>query len=142
MSRMRRRDPLLALARLERQALDHRRGVLVAARGELARLEAAVVRHHAAWSEAMTLAATAEAELDLWGELSRGTRQVHDRVETARAAQAVAVGEAQADVHASLVELKRLEVLAGRRAARSQAEAASAERRMLDELATLRHGRR
>lgn len=139
---MRRRDPLLALARLERQTLDHRRGVLVAAQGELAGLEAAVARHHAAWSEAMTLAVTAEAELDLWGALSRGTRQVHDRVDTARTAQAVELGKAQADVHASLIELKRLEVLAGRRAARRQAEAASTERRMLDELATLRHGRR
>jgi hypothetical protein len=137
-----RRDPLLALARLERQALDHRRGVLVAAQGELDRLEGAVARHHAAWSEAMTLAATAEAELDLWGALSRGTRQVHDRFEAARAAQAVELGKAQAEVHASVAELKRLEVLAGRRAARREAEAAAAERRLLDELTTLRHGRR
>jgi hypothetical protein len=139
---MRRRDPLLALARLERQALDHRRGVLVAAQGELARLEAAVARHHAAWSEAMTLAVTAEAELDLWGALSRGTRQVHDRVDKARAAHVVELARAQTEVHASLVELKRLEVLADRRAARRDAEAASAERRMLDEIATLRHGQR
>lgn len=90
----------------------------------------------------MTLAATAEAELDLWGALSRGTRQVHDRFEAARAAQAVELGKAQAEVHASVTELKRLEVLAGRRAARREAEAAAAERRLLDELTTLRHGRR
>lgn len=136
------RDPLATLARLERQALDNRRGELVAARGTLSRLEAAAARHDADWREAMTLAATAGRELDLWGALSRGTRQVLDRVARERTAQTAVVGEAQAAVHASLVELKRLEVLAERRAARREAAAAEAERRGLDELATLRHGRR
>ena len=137
-----RRDPLTILATLERQALDHRRGLLVEAQGTQDRLHAEVARHHAAWSEAMTLAATAEAELDLWGSLSRGNRQVHDAVEKKRATQAVELVEAKAAVHASLVELKRLEVLAERRATRRAREAAAAERLMLDELATLRHGRR
>ena len=136
------RDPLATLARLERQALDNRRGELVAARGTLSRLEAASARHDADWREAMTLAATAERELDLWAALSRGTRQVLDRVARERTAQAAVVGEAQAAVHASLVELKRLEVLAERRAARREAAEAEAERQNLDELATLRHGRR
>jgi flagellar biosynthesis chaperone FliJ len=90
----------------------------------------------------MTLAVTAEAELDLWGALSRGTRQVLDRVAQDRAAQATVLAEAQAAVHANLVELKRLEVLAERRAARRKAATVEAERRALDELATLRHGRR
>ena len=136
------RDPLATLARLERQELDKRRGDLVAARGALSRLDQAVQRHDADWREAMTLAVTAESELDLWGALSRGTRQVLDRVARDRAAQAVVLGEAQAALHASLVELKRLEVLAERRAARRKAAAATAEMRALDELTTLRHGRR
>lgn len=136
------RDPLATLARLERQALDNRRGDLVAARGRLSRLETALARHEADWQEAMTLAATAETELDLWGSASRGIRQVADRVERERTAQRRVLGEAQAAVHASLVELKRLEVLAERRAARRAAATAAAERRALDELATLRHGRR
>ena len=136
------RDPLAILARLERQELDNRRGDLVAARGALAHLTAAVARHEADWREAMTLATTAEAELDLWGAASRGIRQVVDRVDRERATQLRVLGEAQAAVHASLVELKRLEVLAERRAARRAAAAATAETRALDELATLRHGRR
>ncbi len=136
-----RRDPLSVLASLERQALDRRRGVLVEAQGEQHRLRAAVGRHHADWQEAMALAATAESELDVWGLLSRGNRRVRDAVERKRAAQAVDLGHARAEVHASLVELKRLEVLAGRRAARRAEAAARAERLMLDELATLRHGR-
>jgi flagellar export protein FliJ len=136
------RDPLATLARLERQALDSRRGDLVAARGALSRLDSALARHEADWREAMTLAVTAEAELDLWGALSRGTRQVLDRVAQDRAAQATVLAEAQAAVHANLVELKRLEVLAERRAARRKAATVEAERRALDELATLRHGRR
>ncbi len=90
----------------------------------------------------MTLAATAEAGLDLWGALARGNRQVRDAVDRRRAAQAVELVEAKAAVHASLVELKRLEVLAARRAAGRVRAAAAAERKMLDELATLRHGRR
>jgi hypothetical protein len=136
-----RRDPLSVLASLERQALDHRRGLLVAAQGEQNRLRAAVGEHHAAWQEAMTLAATAEAELDLWGSLSRGNRRVRDAVERKRAAQAVDLVQARAAAHASLAELKRLEILAERRAARRVEEAERAERLMLDELATLRHGR-
>ena len=136
------RDPLATLARLERQELDNRRGDLVAARGALSRLDRAVQRHDTDWREAVTLAVTAEAELDLWGALSRGTRQVLDRAAHDRAAQAVVLGEAQAALHASLVELKRLEVLADRRAARRQAAATKVEMRALDELATLRHGRR
>ena len=136
------RDPLATLARLERQELDNRRGDLVAAQGALSRLTAAAAQHEADWRDAMTLAATAEAELDLWGAASRGIRQVVDRVERERATQALVLGEAQAAVHASLVELKRLEVLAERRAARRAAATATAERLALDELATLRHGRR
>lgn len=136
------RDPLATLARLERQELDNRRGGLVAARGALSRLDQAVQRHDADWREAVTLAVTAEAELDLWGALSRGTRQVLDRVARDRAAQAAVLAEAQAAVHASLVELKRLEVLAERRATRRQAAATKVEIRALDELATLRHARR
>lgn len=137
-----RRDPLAILATLERQTLDQRRGVLVEAQGEQKRLQAAVGRHDAAWREAMTLAASADAELDLWGALSSGNRQVRDAVDTRRAVQAEALGRAKAEVHASLVELKRLEVLAERRAARRAQALAAAERLMLDELATLRHGRR
>ena len=137
-----RRDPLTILATLERQALDHRRGVLVEAQGEQDRLAAEVARHHASWNEAMTLAATAEAELDLWGALSRGNRRVRDAVEKKRAMQAVELGKAKAAVHATMVELKRLDVLAERRAARRAQATATAERLMLDELATLRHGRR
>ena len=136
------RDPLTILARLERQELDNRRGDLVAARGGLARLTAALERHEADWRDAMKLATTAEAELDLWGTVSRGIRQVVDRVDRERSAQTRVLGEAQAAVHASLVELKRLEVLAERRAARRAAATATAETRALDELATLRHGRR
>jgi flagellar export protein FliJ len=136
------RDPLATLARLERQQLDNRRGDLVAARGALSRFDRAVQRHDADWREAVTLAVTAEAELDLWGALSRGTRLVLDRVARDRAAQAAVLGEAQAALHASLVELKRLEVLAERRAARRQAATTNMEMRALDELATLRHGRR
>jgi hypothetical protein len=134
-------DPLTILATLERQALDQRRGALVAAQGEQDRLAAALVRHEDAWRQAMTLAATAEAELDLWGALSRGNRKVCDAVERQRAAQAVELARAKAAVHASLAELKRLDVLAERRARRRSAAADRAERLMLDELATLRHGR-
>lgn len=136
------RDPFATLARLERQELDNRRGELVAARGAVSRLDRSMQRHEADWSEAVTLAVTAEAELDLWGALSRGTRLVLDRVARDRAAQVEILGEAQAAVHASLADLKRLEVLAERRAARREAAAAEAEKRALDELATLRHGRR
>jgi|GEM_PF-2238943 len=136
------RDPLATLARLERQELDKRRGDLVAARGILSRLDAALTRHESDWCEAMTLATTAEAELDLWGASSRGIRQVADRVARERNVQAGALREAQAALHASLVELKRLEVLAERRAARRAAATATAERQALDELVTLRHGRR
>lgn len=136
-----RRDPLTILATLERQKLDQRRGVLVAAQGEQDRLQAAVRRHNAAWQEAMTLAATAESELDLWGSLSRGNRLVRDRVASKQAAQVAEVDRAKAEVHASLVELKRLEVLAERRARRRAEALATAERLMLDELATLRHSR-
>jgi flagellar export protein FliJ len=136
------RDPLATLARLERQEVDNRRGDLVAARGTLSRLTAALARHEADWRDAMTLAATAGAELDLWGAASRAIRQVVDRVARERAAQVLVLGEAQAAVLASLVELKRLEVLAERRAARRAAATAMAETRTLDELATLRHGRR
>ena len=136
------RDPLAILARLERQELDNRRGALVTARGALSRLDRAVQRHDADWREAVTLAVTAEAELDLWGALSRGTRLVLDRVALERTAQAVVLGEAQAALHASLVELKRLEVLAERRTARRETAAERAEIRALDELTTLRHGRR
>lgn len=136
------RDPLATLARLERQEVDNRRGDLVAARGTLSRLTTTLARHEADWREAMILATTAEAELDLWGAASRGIRQVVDRVDRERAAQVLVLGEAQAAVHASLVELKRLEVLAERRAARRAAATATAERLTLDELATLRHGRR
>lgn len=135
------RDPLATLARLERQALDVRRGELVAAQGGLERLDATLDQHEAAWSEAMRLAVTSESELDFWGSVTRGTRQVLDRTTTERAAQVSRVGEAQDAVHAGLVELKRLEVLAERRAHRQQAAAAKAERLELDELATLRHGR-
>ena len=135
------RDPLATLARLERQELDTRRGNLVAARGAMLRLDRAMARHETDWREAVNLAVTAESELDLWGALSRGTRLVMDRVARDRAAQAKVLGEAQAALHASLVELKRLEVLAERRATRRHAAAAEAERRALDELATLRHGR-
>jgi flagellar export protein FliJ len=137
-----RRDPLATLARLERQELDGRRGELVAEQGGLERVEARLWQHQAAWSEAMTLAVTSEAELDFWGSIARGTRQVLDRTAQAHAAQATRVGEARDAVHASLVELKRLEVLAERRAQRRHAAAAKAERLELDELATLRHGRR
>lgn len=136
-----RSDPLAILATLERQTFDQRRGTLVEAQGEQDRLTAAVGRHQAAWRDAMTLAATAEAELDLWGALSRGNRKVCDRVERRRAAQAVELGQAKAAVHASLAELKRLEILAERRARRRAEAADRAERSMLDELATLRHGR-
>lgn len=138
---MAKRDPMTILARLERQALDARRGVMVAAQGEQARLAAAVERHDGHWREAVGLALTANAELDLWGALSRGTRQVLDQAERRRAEQAAELERAKAEVHDSLVELKRLEVLAARREQRRQAEAAAAERRQLDELATLRHGR-
>jgi flagellar export protein FliJ len=136
------RDPLATLARLERQELDNRRGDLVAARGTLSRLDAALTRHETDWREAMALATTAEAELDLWGASSRGIRQVADRVARDRTAQADVLREAQAALHASMIELKRLEVLAERRAARRRATAATAERQALDELVTLRHGRR
>jgi flagellar export protein FliJ len=137
-----RRDPLATLARLERQALDVRRGELVAAQGGLERLDATLNKHEAAWSEAMRLAVTSDSELDFWGSVTRGTRQVLDRTTTERAAQVSRVGEARDAVHASLVELKRLEVLAERRVQRRQAASAKAERLELDELATLRHGRR
>jgi flagellar export protein FliJ len=80
--------------------------------------------------------------LDFWGSVTRGTRQVLDRTTKERDAQASRVGEARDAVHASLAEVKRLEVLAERRAQRQQAESAKAERLELDELATLRHGRR
>lgn len=136
------RDPLATLARLERQTLDGRRGELVAEQGRLERLEAALGQHEAAWCEAMTLAVTSEAELDFWGSVTRGTRQVLDRTAKEHAAQAARVGEARDAVHASLVELNRLEVLAERRAQRHHAATVKAERRELDELATLRHGRR
>lgn len=134
-------DPLATLARLERQSLDGRRGELVAERGHLDRLDAQLARRRSAWSEATTLAATAGSELDFWGAVSRGTRQVLDRTAVERQAQAVRVSEAQAAVYASLAELKRLDVLAERRAARRRDAAMRRERRELDELATLRHGR-
>jgi flagellar biosynthesis chaperone FliJ len=66
---------------------------------------------------------------------------VLDRTAVERQAQAVRVSEAQAAVYASLAELKRLDVLAERRAARRRDAAMRRERRELDELATLRHGR-
>lgn len=138
---MAKRDPIAILARLERQELDARRGVLVAAQGEQERLAALVAQHDGHWREAVDLALAAEAEIDLWGALSRGTRQVLDQSEQRRATQAVTLGKAQAEVLESLVDLKRLEVLAERRAGRRRDEAAAADRRLLDELATLRHGR-
>lgn len=138
---MAKRDPLAILARLERQELDARRGLVVAAQGEQARLRAAVALHEDHWREAVALSLTAEAELDLWGSLARGTRQRLDGAERRRAAQAIDLTRAQTALHDSLVGLKRLEILAGRRARRRQEAADAAERRLLDELATLRHGR-
>ena len=136
------RDPLATLARLERKALDVRRGELVAAQGGLERLDAILESHEAAWLEAMRLAVTSESELDFWGSVTRGTRQVLDRTTTEHGAQVLRVGEAQDALHASLVGLKSLEVLAERRARRRKAASAKAERLELDELATLRHGQR
>lgn len=132
---------MAVLARIERRKLDEQRGVVVAAQDEQRRLADMAGTRHAAWIEAVGLAATAEAELDLWGEVSRGTRQLLDRAEKRRQDQARDLDAAQAVLHGHLVELKRLEVLAERRAARHATALATAERRMLDELAVLRHGR-
>ncbi len=133
------RDPLEVLARLERQTLDAARGAMVEAQGRQDRLAALAARRKAAWSAAVTQAATAEAELDLWGALSRGTRHVLDRTEAERQGQAAKLASIQDEVQAGLVAVKRLEVLAERRLRRRLAEAAQRERRELDELAIQRH---
>ncbi len=135
------RDPLAVLARLERQTLDARRGAMVEAQGRQDRLRSRAARRKAAWSEAVEQAVTAEAELDLWGALSRGTRHVLDRAEAERDAQATELVEARAALQASLVELKRLEVLGERRRQRAEAAVLQRERIELDDLAILRHQR-
>ncbi|MEZ5859584.1 MAG: hypothetical protein R3D28_11500 [Geminicoccaceae bacterium] len=135
------RDPLAILARLERQTLDARRGAMVEAQGRQDRLRGRAARHKAAWSEAVEQAVTAEAELDLWGALSRGTRHVLDRALAERDAQATELAEARAALQASLVELKRLDVLTERRRQRDHAARALRERIELDDLAILRHRR-
>ena len=135
------RDPLAILARLERQTLDARRGAMVEAQGRRDRLVARAARHKAAWSEAVEQAVSAEAELDLWGALTRGTRHVLDRTEAEREKEAARLALAQADLQASLIEVKRLDVLSERRRQRSLADAARRERQELDDLAILRHRR-
>ncbi len=135
------RDPLAILARLERQTLDARRGTMVEAQGRQDRLRSRAAQHKAAWSEAVEQAVVAEAELDLWGELSRGTRLVLDRAEKERDAQAAELAEARAALQESLVAVKRLEVLTERRRQREAAAALQRERLELDDLAILRHQR-
>ena len=133
------RDPLEVLARLERQTLDAARGAMVEAQGRQDRLAALEARRKAAWSAAVAQAATAEAELDLWGALSRGTRHVLDRTVAEREGQATKLASIRDEVQASLVAVKRLDVLTERRLRRRLAEAAQRERRELDELAIQRH---
>ena len=138
---MARTDRLQVLAKLERQRLDERRGMVVAAQGEEQRLAAEAAAHGHAWTAAIALAATTETALAFWGGIARGTRAAMDGADMRRRAQALELEQAQAALHASLVEHKRLEVLAARRAMRRAAARDAAERRMVDELAVLRHGR-
>jgi flagellar export protein FliJ len=131
-------DTLAVLARVARQALDDERRALLATDRAIATLHDQLARlHEAAERERLAACALADGNARLLAYLRRSDARVRGAAAELRRLEHERHDQA-ARLTARHLELKRLEILLERRAARAHAERMRCEQQMIDELAAIR----
>ena len=132
---------LALLAQLERRELDRRRLNLAGEEAVRTALEEKRSRAHATTHAAAAAFSSGELPADITARTIEGGRRLADETKRALTIQNDRCAQAQLQLAEQMSTVKRLEIVARRRADAAKKRSEYKQQRELDDITTMRHGR-